>query len=183
MKVTRILLVIFCMSWIAGVAHGQTLADMARRERARKKPIHSGEVYTNESLKAGPGQAPKTIEPMKDQAKPGTAKDDAKPKGPAGPTDNKGRDEKFWRETFEKARQALKRAEDKLRLLDLRMTDLSSQLLRESVYTREMELRAEIDRTAKDQAAARVEVTAGQQKIRDLEDELRRSGGLPGWAR
>ena len=100
-----------------------------------------------------------------------------------GPTDNKGRDEKFWRETFEKARQALKRAEDKLRLLDLRMTDLSSQLLRESVYTREMELRAEIDRTAKDQAAARVEVTAGQQKIRDLEDELRRSGGLPGWAR
>jgi len=173
-KVTRILLVIFCMSWISGIAHGQTLADMARRERARKKPIHSGEVYTNESLKVAPGQPPKTIEPMKEQAK---------PKGPTGPTDNKGRDEKFWRETFEKARQALKRAEDKLKLLDLRMTDLSAQLLRESVYTREMELRAEIDRTAKDQVAARAEVTAAQQRIRDLEDELRRSGGLPGWAR
>src|SRR5262245_45947702 len=99
------------MSWIAGVAHGQTLADMARRERARKKPIHSGEVYTNESLKVTPGQAStKAIEPVKDpQAKPGTAKDDAKPKGP---TDNKGRDEKFWRDAFDKARQALKRAED-----------------------------------------------------------------------
>jgi hypothetical protein len=180
-KVTRILLVIFCMSWIAGVAHGQSLADMARRERVRKKSIHSGEVYTNESLKAAPGQAPKTIEPVKDQqAKPGTAKDDAKPKGP---TDNKGRDEKYWRDAFDKARQALKRAEDKLRLLDLRMTDLSSQLLRESVYTREMELRVEIDKTTKDQLAARAEVAAAQQKIRDLEDELRRSGGLPGWAR
>jgi len=175
------LLVIFCMSWIAGVAHGQSLADMARRERVRKKSIHSGEVYTNESLKAAPGQAPKTIEPVKDQqAKPGTAKDDAKPKGP---TDNKGRDEKYWRDAFDKARQALKRAEDKLRLLDLRMTDLSSQLLRESVYTREMELRVEIDKTTKDQLAARAEVAAAQQKIRDLEDELRRSAGLPGWAR
>jgi phage shock protein A len=169
------------MSWIAGVAHGQALADMARRERARKQSIHSGEVYTNESLKATPGQAPKTIEPVKDQqAKPGTAKDNAKP---TGPTDNKGRDEKYWRDAFDKARQALKRAEDKLRLLDLKMTDLSSQLLRESVYTREMELRVEIDKTTKDQLAARAEVAAAQQKIRDLEDELRRSGGLPGWAR
>lgn len=182
MKLTRILLVIFGMSWIAGVAHGQTLADVARRERARKQPIHSGEVYTNDSVKGASGQpATKTIEPVKEQqAKPETAKDDAKPKGP---TDNKGRDEKYWREAFDKARQALKRSEDKLRLLDLKMTDLSSQLLRESVYAREMALRAEIDKTTKDQVAARAEVAVSQQKIRDLQDELRRSGGLPGWAR
>jgi hypothetical protein len=170
------------MSWIAGVAHGQTLADMARRERARKSTIHSGEVYTNESVKAAPGQAnPKAIEPIKQQqAKPDAGKDNAKP---SGPTDNKGRDEKYWREAFDKARQALKRSEDKLRLLDLKMTDLSSQLLRESVYSREMALRAEIDKTTKDQALARADVAVSQQKIRDLEDELRRSGGLPGWAR
>lgn len=181
MKLTRILPVIFCMSWIVGVAHGQTLAEIARRERARKTAIHSGEVYTNESLKASPGQPPKTIEPIKEpQAQPATAKDDAKPKGP---TDHKGHDEKYWREAFDKARQALKRSEDKLRLLDLKMTDLSSQLLRESVYAREMALRAEIDKTTKDQVAARAEVAVSQQKIRDLEDELRRSGGLPGWAR
>jgi hypothetical protein len=181
-KLTRILLVTFSMSWIAGLAHGQTLADMARRERARKQPIHTGEVYTNESVKAAPGlAATAAIEPIKEQqAKPDAAKDDAKPKGP---TDNKGRDEKYWREAFDKARQALKRSEDKLRLLDLKMTDLSSQLLRESVYTREMELRAEIAQTTKDQVAARAEVAVSQQKIRDLEDELRRSGGLPGWAR
>jgi hypothetical protein len=107
----------------------------------------------------------------------------AEPAKVTGPTDNKGRDEKYWRATFAQARAALKRAEDRLRVLDLKMNNLSSQLLREGVYIRETEIRADIDRTRIDQAGAQKDVADSQQKIADLEDELRRSGGQPGWAR
>jgi hypothetical protein len=46
-----------------------------------------------------------------------------------------------------------------------------------------MELREQMTLAQQDQLAARQEVDASQKKIADLEEELRRSGGPPGWAR
>ena len=65
----------------------------------------------------------------------------------------------------------------------MKLNDLQGALYRESIYAREMEIREQLTLTEKDQAAAREEFEASQKKIADLEEELRRSGGPPGWAR
>jgi hypothetical protein len=46
-----------------------------------------------------------------------------------------------------------------------------------------MEIRQQLTATEAEQAATREQVDVAQKRITDLEDELRRSGGLPGWAR
>jgi chromosome segregation ATPase len=110
-----------------------------------------------------------------------------KPEGtaaPAGPTDNKGRDEKYWREAFQKAREEAKRADDNVQLLDLKVKDLNTQLLRQSdVYNREYRVGAQIAAAQAELDAARTRADQARQNIADLEEDLRRSGGLPGWAR
>src|SRR5947209_14818313 len=150
----------------------QTLADAARRERERQKRLHSTVVVANgvtTTTTASTGTATAAVT--------ATA-------APPGPTDNKGRGEKYWRAQFQKARDEVKKAEEKVQLLDLRVKDLNTQLLRQSdVYNREYRLGPEIADTQKQLDDARMEVDQAKKKITDLEDELRRSGGLPGWAR
>ena len=103
---------------------------------------------------------------------------------PVAVTDNKGRDEKYWRTTFQKARDDLKRAEARVEILDLRVKDLNTQLLRRSdMYNRENRLGPEIAAAQKDLEDARKEAEQAKKKITDLEDELRRSGGPAGWGR
>jgi hypothetical protein len=174
MKCFRWMLVLTAVFWLCAPAQAQTIADAARKERARRKELQTKTIFTN----SGTPAAPAKVEPGRQGTTTAAAAE-----APKGPVDNKGRDEKYWRDTFAKARAELKRAQDKQTVLDARLTDLNAQLLREGVYTREVELRAQIDTTQKEQGANRAEVTALEQKLRDLEDDLIRSGGLPGWAR
>ncbi len=176
MNAFRCLSALILTSWMSSAVYGQTLADVARQERARKKALESKIVINETSAPAG-----KTVTTAAATDKPIVTA--ATPTAPKGPVDNKGRDETYWRTTFQNARQGLKRAEDRAKLLDVKLTDLNSQLLREGIANRERELRESIDTTKKEQAAANIELQAAQQKIRDLEEELRLSGGPPGWAR
>jgi methylphosphotriester-DNA--protein-cysteine methyltransferase len=101
-----------------------------------------------------------------------------------GPFDNKGRDEKYWRTEFQKARDALKKAEDSAQLLDLKIKELNTQLLRQSdMYNREYRLGPEIAATQQQLDDAHKQVEEANKRISDLQDELRRSGGPAGWAR
>ena len=103
---------------------------------------------------------------------------------PVVPTDNQGRDEKFWRAAFQQARDELRRAEEKAAVLDLRLKELNTQMLRQSdVYNREYRLGPEIVSTQKQLEAERQTVEQAKKKLSDLEQDLRKSGGLPGWAR
>jgi hypothetical protein len=192
MKRLHLLLAITVISCVGATANAQSVADLARQERLRKKELESKAVLTNSSK---PPVAPAAVVPpaaaSSEAAKPAATnapvaeaqKEPAKAAAPTGPVDNKGRDEKYWRTTFDQARQELKRAQDKVTLLDLKMNDLQGELYREGVYAHEQEIRKQIDDTQKAKAAANEEVDAAQRKISDLEDELRRSGGQPGWAR
>ncbi|HYR43289.1 MAG TPA: hypothetical protein VER98_09715 [Terriglobia bacterium] len=153
----------------------QTLADVARQERERQQRLHSTVVVANGATATTAASTSSTA------AVPATPSAEAKP---TGPTDNKGHDEKYWRTQFQKARGDLKAAEEKAQLLDLKIKDLNTQLLRQSdVYNRENRLGPEITETQKQLDDARKQVDQAKKKITDLEDELRRSGGPPGWAR
>src|SRR6267143_160585 len=124
----------------------QTLADVARRERERQHRVHSAVVIANGATTTTAASTSSTAA--------STATPPAADK-PTGPTDNKGRDEKYWRTQFQKARNDLKATEDKAQLLDLKIKDLNTQLLRQSdVYNRENRLGPEITEAQKQLDAA-----------------------------
>ena len=169
-----------CLFAFALDCTAQTVADIARKERDRQKRLHStvvvaGGVTTATSAATSTNTAP--TNPA------GTSTNAEAPK-PVGPVDNKGRDEKYWRTEFQKARDTLKRAADNAQLLDLKVKQLNTQLLRQSdMYNREYRLGPEITETQKQLDDAHKQVDEANKRISDLEDELRRSGGPPGWAR
>jgi hypothetical protein len=159
----------------------QTLADIARKERARQKQAQSQNrgTFTNPT----PGSATGSLSSKPIQSAPLPAPAAAPPR-PAGPVDNKGRDEKYWREAFEKARDLVKRADEKVQIQEATLRDLNTQLLRQSdIYNRENVIGAKITAAQKDLDAAKREAEQARTKITELEQELRSAGGLPGWAR
>lgn len=157
---------------------GQTIADIAKRERERQKAARSKVVITSNGTVPAASEKPPASAPATTQAATQPA-----PK-PFEVTDNKGHDEKYWRGLFQKARDEAKRAQERVVLMDLRVKDLNTQLLRQSdVYNRENRIGPEITAAQKELEDARKQADAAQQKITDLEDELRKSGGPAGWAR
>lgn len=180
MKVlTPLLLLVFAFETSA-----QTIADIARKERARQKQVQrlNKGTYTNATAAAAaPPAKPAEVAPAA-EATP-EKKEEAAAK-PTGPVDNQGRDEKYWRDAFQKARDDLRRAEEKAQIIDVRLKDLNTQLLRQSdIYNRENVLGPQITSTQKELDAAKIEVEQARNKIANLEEDLRASGGLPGWAR
>ena len=167
----------------------QTLADVARKERYRQSRVESKTVFIN-----APGKKPAEVEGREQtapsQPEPGVTTPAAQPPAPgtpgkpSGTTDKLGRDETFWRGEFAKARAELTRAEQRASLAQLKINDLNSQLLMNSaMFNRENRLGPELTESKKQLETAQAEVAAAKQKIVNLEEELRRSGGPPGWAR
>jgi predicted RNase H-like nuclease (RuvC/YqgF family) len=161
---------------LATNSFAQSLADVARKERERQQTTKSKVV-----VKGAGGANATTIQGAISDPAAGTASATLKP---VTPTDSKGRDEQFWRTAFQNARDDLKRAEQKVQLLDLRQKQLTTQLLQQSdIYNRENRLGAETTAAQKAMDDARKELDQARKKITDLEEELRKSGGPPGWAR
>ena len=164
-------------------ASAQTIADIARRERARQKQVQNKGTYTNSTTPATltPPTAAGAAAPAQTTAeKPA----DAAAAKPAGPVDNRGRDEKYWRDAFQKARTDLKRAEDNVQILEGKVKDLNTQVLRQSdVYNRENVIGSQITATQKELDTAKKDAEQARAKVTSLEEELRTTGGLPGWAR
>jgi hypothetical protein len=157
----------FLVISVAGssVVQGQTIADAARQERERRKAVES---ETGESI---PVVTSVTTVPARIKA----ATINGKSKS-SGPTDLQGHDEKYWRPKFDAARLAVKRAEDNLKLLDLKATNQNSVLIPGRSTTA-------LQKATHDRDVARNALADAQQKIAGLEEQLRRSGGPPGWSR
>jgi chromosome segregation ATPase len=173
---TRIVVVLLFFGFSLN-CFSQSLADAARNERNRQKGATSKVVVTSTAKSTSTPTEPSSNTTTTAAASTAAVK-------PLQVTDNKGRDEKYWRAAFETARADLKRAEAKLQVLDLQIKDLNTRVLRESdVYNREYRLGAQITAAQKEVEDTRKEAEQAKKKLADLEDELRRSGGLPGWAR
>ena len=111
-------------------------------------------------------------------------KGEAPPAKPTGPVDTQGRDEKYWRDAFQNARNEMRRAEDRVQVLEARVKELNTQFLnRSDIYNRENRIGPELTATQKDLDTAKKDAEQARNKVANLEEELQRSGGLPGWAR
>jgi predicted RNase H-like nuclease (RuvC/YqgF family) len=170
-------IVILFVLTLATSTFAQSIADVARKERERQQTSKSKVVVRG----VGGSSATTVQSSPSSSSTAGTAS--AMPK-PITATDSKGRDEQFWRTAFQNARDDLKRAESKVQILDLRLKELNTQLLQQSdVYNRENRIGAETTAAQKAMEDARKELDQAKKKITDLEEELRKSGGPPGWAR
>jgi hypothetical protein len=157
----------------------QTIADIARKERERQKQIQhqNSKTFTNVTPTGTPSNPPQTATAVEKKESPPAPVS-------SGPTDNKGRDEKYWRTAFQTARENAKRADENAQILDLKIKELNMQLLRQSdIYNRENRIGPELTATQIELDSARREAEQARQKIADLEEELRRSNGPAGWAR
>ena len=150
----------------------QSLADVARKERERQKQTATKNVVVESGVTTTTAAGTSAAAGTTPLLKPGEFKD------------NKGHDEKYWRDRFQQARDDAKRAEARVLVLDNRLKELNTQYLnRTDIYNREGVVGKEIGDTQKQLEDARKEAQQANQKISDLEDELHRAGGPPGWAR
>ena len=178
-------IVLFCeVMALTANASAQTIADLARQERGRKKAVAS-KTYTNADV--GESAASRGLPAVTTAGTGAAATAGAPPATPVTtsvPADSKGRDEKYWRDQFTAARANLKRAEDQVRVLEARVSTSNTQMLQQSdLYNRESRLQAEVNAATAEIATARQEAEKARLQIGALEEDLRRSGGPAGWAR
>jgi hypothetical protein len=166
-------------------ASAQTLAEIARRERERQKQAETRNkgTFTNANTAGSAAPVSQPANPVAAPQQPPEKKEATSAK-PTGPMDNKGRDEKYWRDAFQKARDAVKKADEKVQLQENRIKDLNTQFLRQDdIYNKENVVGTQLAGAQKDLDAAKAEAEQARNTVSKLEDELRAAGGLPGWAR
>lgn len=154
------------------------LAEAARKARAEQQASGKPKkVFTNEDFPApSPAAAAQPQNPGK-QVDADSAADDKS-------AENDPKSEAYWRKKFAKARATLERSEKELDVLQRNLNKNEVQYYpnpQEALmqqYTRQdiNKDRAKID-------AKQAEVDANKKAISDLEDDLRKAGGDPGWAR
>jgi hypothetical protein len=159
------------------------VADAARQARAQKKtPAKPAKVYTDDDLNrlpatggtqgnaAGAPTQPKTDAAAQDQQKADASADD--------------KSEAAWRKRFAAVRSGLAQAEKELDILQREGDRAQTQYYSDPQKAMNEQLtRKEINDKAAKIAAKQKEIGQIKQKISDMEDELRKSGGSPGWSR
>jgi hypothetical protein len=164
-------------------AQAQTIADVARRERAARQAEQNSVSVSNANLKK------KVVITGEDKSS-SAATTKAAPAAAAAPattpattaTGNTGGDEKAWREKFEAARTDLRRAENQVALAQLEMNSANRDYLTRSYDPDGRGLQA-IAASKQKLADANAAVNSAQTKLSQLQEDLRRSGAPAGWGR
>jgi len=178
MKTALLILVFHSMTFAQGVS----LGDAARQERARQKASTGNLKVTNETLGTaeGPPSSPESGKTDTDATKVAAPKVDDK----ADATAENPTDEASWRNAFSHARDAVKRAEDRVQVVQVELNKLNLDLLtRSDIFNREGQLAPLIEAKNKELADAENDLAAAREKVTQLETDLRRSGAPSGWAR
>jgi predicted RNase H-like nuclease (RuvC/YqgF family) len=177
---------------------GDPVADAARKAREQKKEAPKPKrVYTNDDvanirsapinvLGTPPPSTPET--PAENKPKDAEAKPDAKAAdgqqaakpAASGPQES---EEAKWRRRFKEVRDKLARAEKELEILQREDNKAQVQYYSDPQKAMtEQYSRKDINEKNAKIAAKQQEIQALKQRLSDLEDDLRKSGGDPGWA-
>jgi len=97
---------------------------------------------------------------------------------------NPASDEKSWRAKFADLRHKLEQDQANLDVMQRELGVLNTQFYTDPTKAMQQELtRSDINNKIADIDKMKAEIQADQQAISDAEDDLRKSGGDPGWAR
>jgi chromosome segregation ATPase len=158
---------------------GDPVADAARKARAKKKQEADKpkKVYTDEDLNHA---VPDTAAPL-DKPAEGTADASANAAATTPTPDDKP--EIKWRRRFREAYAKLARAEKELDILQREANKAEVQYYPDPQKAlKEQYTRKDINEKDTKIAAKKDEIAGLKQQISDMEDELRKAGGDPGWA-
>jgi hypothetical protein len=165
-------------------AQTPTLAEVARREQERRKTIKaSDKVLTNKDL---PANAQPSPTPSPSAAAPATAAGTpAAPATPAAeqkPADD-SKNESWWRQRMEQAREGLRRSEAFAEALQSRINALSADFVnRDDPYQR-ARIGEDRQKALSEMQRVQAEVVELKKQIESIEEEARKAGVPPGWLR
>ncbi|MBI1749861.1 MAG: hypothetical protein HY234_08825 [Acidobacteria bacterium] len=156
------------------------LVEAARKAREAKKSAPKAKlVFTNDNIPTTPDAtttAPDTAAAPADAS--------SKASAAASGEEKKGLDGADWRKRFSEARGKLASAEKELDILQRELNLNQQQYYSDpNKAMREQYTRGEINKGRANIDAKKQEVEQLRRALADLEDELRRAGGPPSWAR
>jgi hypothetical protein len=153
---------------LGGFVRAQSLGEAARREQEKKKPAPASPAptFTEEDLKSRKRQGKGSVSELPVTGGPSPAPSASASPSPA-PEADRARLEREWRARFAEARARIREAD--ARAYEERV---------ETVYVNgipvQQKVRVKVETP---------ELLEARKALDDLEEELRRSGGLPGWGR
>jgi hypothetical protein len=166
----------------------QSLADLANKEKERRKEIKNDKVITEEDAARYRGEPEKTVtEPDETSAKEraeikgSEAETRSQKSDPDEPVDFQGRPESYWRKTMADARKKVKDLENEANVLVLKLNDLQNQFYREDDGFKRETIQRDMQKTFYEQDLNKENLAKAKDALRDLENEARKSGALPGW--
>ncbi len=149
---------------LGGLAHAQSLGEIARRAQEKKKqtPASPAPAYTEDDLTSRQRKPQGSVSELAVTGPP-------TPSAPAtpAPEPDRVRLEREWRVRFAQARARIAEA-------DARAYEDRIEVVFVSGIPVQQKVRVKIDTP---------ELRESKKALDDLEEELRRSGGLPGWGR
>jgi hypothetical protein len=196
---------------LAGPVLAQSLAEVAARDQERRKRegARSAPAYTDSDLRASPSPSPSaspspastpapsmtvagrpkgwkapTSSPAPPTVQPSAA---PSPEGPERIQQQEDALEAQWRAIARTRRDALAKAEAEVEALQARVTALQNDMSPNpgDLFdpNRQQKREAEIARVKAELDAARGARASAQQAVDDLERDVLRAGGTPGWVR
>lgn len=182
MRLGVLIVVSLLLGWAVPAA-GQSLADVARKEDARRKKIRQvTRVLTNNDLKPSDGRA---APPPVAVPEPPPAPPEAAAPAAAGPdeAEEEEHDEQAWRQKMADARLALERNQMYADALQSKINALWADFAARDDPAQRAQIELERKRAIAEQERVKAEVAAQTKAIADLEEEARKAGVPPGWIR
>jgi len=178
---SRLLGAVVILVAVAGTAGAQSLADVARKEEARRKDVKKpSRVITNKDLKASDNVAPPA--PAENQA-PAPAPADNADKTDDGQPKAEASDEQVWRQKMADARLALERSQSYLDALQSKINGLWAEFTSRDNYVERERIEADRKKALAEYDRVKAEVEDHKKAITDLEEQARRANVPPGWLR
>lgn len=177
---------ILCLA-AAWPARAQSLADVAKKEEARRKAAAAEpvKVYTNKDLSRKTETSPadaaaKPSEPAKDGAKDKDAKDASKDKDGDKPI---VKDRAYWSGRLKALEDKLVRDSNYLDAMQTRINALNTDFVNRDDPVQKGAVERDRQKAIVEQNRLKTDVAADKKAIADLEEEARRAGIPPGWLR
>lgn len=156
-----------------------SVADAARKAREQKKADTApAKTFDNDDLAKVKGDVSTVgAEPEEKKADGEKAATDAKPA-------EAKKDEKYWRKRFSDLRQKIADTEKEIDVLQRELEVAQKQYYPDpNVALQQQYSREDINKKTKAIDDKKQELSSLNQQMSDLQDELRKAGGDPGWSR
>ena len=170
------------LSPVALLAQQPSLADVAKKERARRATITKpSPVYTNDDLQSGMRLTTAARPVATDTAEPELAAD---PDGDdPSPEETEPRDREYWHSRITEARADKRRAELNAAALQNRVDGLWATFTSRDDPIQRAQIERDRNLALEGLQDARDEIERLDQEIRDIHEEARRASVPPGWLR